>query len=108
PSAAAGRRGRAAGARPRLPPPRPGPRPPAGSRRGARVAFALPAGLTGELAALAQRHGATLFMALLALLDTLLRRSTGQDDLALGAPIATRGRRETEALVGLFVNTLVL
>ncbi len=77
-------------------------------RHGARRAFALAADLTAGLSALARRRGATLFMGLLAALDVLLLRSTGQDDVVVGTPVANRGRRETEDLIGLFVNTVVL
>src|SRR5262249_20196900 len=37
-----------------------------------------------------------------------LHRYTGQDDIAVGSPIANRTRAETEGLIGFFVNTLVL
>ena len=38
----------------------------------------------------------------------MLHRYTGQDDIAVGSPIAGRTRSETEGLIGFFVNTLVL
>jgi len=60
------------------------------------------------LAALSRRHGATLFMTLLAAFYTLLSRYTGEEDLAAGTPIAGRNNEETEGLIGFFVNTLVL
>jgi non-ribosomal peptide synthetase component F len=47
-------------------------------------------------------------MTLLAALDVLLHRVTGQDDLVVGAPIANRERLEIEGLIGCFVNTLAL
>ena len=47
-------------------------------------------------------------MTLLAALQTLLLRYTGQDDIAVGTPIAGRNAREIEGLIGFFVNTLVL
>jgi len=54
------------------------------------------------------RGGATLFMTLLAAFGVVLSRHTGQDDLLVGSPIAGRNRKETEGLVGFFVNTLPL
>ena len=47
-------------------------------------------------------------MTLLAGFAALLQRLTGQEDLAVGTPIAGRSRAEMEPLIGLFVNTLVL
>ncbi|PZV34685.1 non-ribosomal peptide synthetase [Mesorhizobium kowhaii] len=55
----------------------------------------------------ASEEGATLFMVLLAGLAALLQRYTGDEDIAIGAPIANRTRPEVEALIGFFVNTLV-
>ena len=47
-------------------------------------------------------------MTLLAAFQTLLYRYTGQEDIAVGSPIAGRNRQEIEGLIGFFVNTLVL
>jgi amino acid adenylation domain-containing protein len=84
------------------------PRPPVQSFRGDARAVVLPAGLSMEVAALARGRGVTLFMALLAAWQTLFYRYTGQDDVLIGSPVAGRGRRELEGLIGLFVNTVVL
>ncbi|HEY2737869.1 MAG TPA: condensation domain-containing protein, partial [Thermoanaerobaculia bacterium] len=84
------------------------PRPAVRSYRGATRPVRLPAGLTGRMEALARREGATLFMVLLAGFQALLARISGQEDLAVGSPIAGRNRVEIEGLIGLFVNTLVL
>ncbi len=78
------------------------------STRGARQGFTLPAGLESDLRALARGQGATLFMILLATFHAYLSRSSGQDDILTGVPIAGRNRIETEGLIGLFVNTLVV
>jgi amino acid adenylation domain-containing protein len=84
---------------------------PRGRRRGGRGGsrpFTLPAGLARSLTALGRQRGSTLFMTLLATLETLLHRHGAGDDLVLGAPVAGRTHREIEGLIGLFVNTLVL
>ncbi len=47
-------------------------------------------------------------MTLLAAYDVLLCFYSGQEDILVGSPIAGRTRRETEGLVGFFINTLVL
>ncbi|MFI5958878.1 amino acid adenylation domain-containing protein [Cryptosporangium sp. NPDC051539] len=64
--------------------------------------------LTARLTALGAAHGATLFMTLLAAYQVLLARHSGQDDFAVGSPVAGRTRPETEPLVGMFVNMLAL
>ncbi len=64
--------------------------------------------LPRDLLTLSRRCGATLFMSLLAGFHVLLGRQVGQDDIAIGSPIANRNRWETEGLIGFFVNTLVL
>ncbi|MCP4660215.1 MAG: amino acid adenylation domain-containing protein, partial [bacterium] len=84
------------------------PRPPVPSHRGATVSRKLPGALAETLRSLGHRQGATLFMTLLAGFLTLLHRYTGQRDLVVGTPVANRGRREIEGLIGLFLNTLVL
>ncbi|MEK7327247.1 MAG: condensation domain-containing protein, partial [Chloroflexota bacterium] len=84
------------------------PRPAAQTHRGAHFTFTLDAALTQTLRALSRREGATLFMTLLAAFQTLLHRYTGQDDICVGTPIASRTRAEIEPLIGFFVNTLVM
>ena len=84
------------------------PRPPVLGSRGGEAGLDVPQALVDSLRGLARQEGATLFMALLAGFQTLLSRYSGQEDLAIGSPIAGRTRMETEDLVGFFVNTLVL
>jgi len=83
-------------------------RPALQSYRGERQSFELSKELTHGLKALSRKEDVTLFMALLAGFQTLLHRYTGQDDIAVGSPIANRNRAEIEGLIGFFVNTLVL
>lgn len=84
------------------------PRPAVQTFRGDRQSFTLPADVAEPLKELAQSEGATLFMTLLAAFKVLLSRYTGQNDIVVGSPIAGRNRAETEGLIGLFINTLVL
>jgi amino acid adenylation domain-containing protein len=84
------------------------PRPPSPSYRGADVDCAIDALTHRELQALAARHGVTMFMVLHAALATLLHRMTGGDDIVVGTPIAGRGDAALDALIGMFVGTLVL
>ncbi len=84
------------------------PRPAGDVFRGARrtVHVSLPG--IEALEALGRREEATVFMALLAAFEVLLHRVTGQTDISVGTPVAGRSRSETEGLIGLFLNTLVL
>ena len=83
-------------------------RPAVQSHRGARHTHQIPASLQRKLQALSRREGVTLFMTLLAAFQVLLYRYTGQEDVVVGSPIAGRTTVETERLIGLFLNTLVL
>jgi len=84
------------------------PRPAARTYRGATAPLSIPLRLTDRLKELSRKQGATLYMALLALLKTLLSRYSGQHDIAVGTPIAGRRQPETEGLIGFFINTLVM
>ena len=81
---------------------------PASSRRGAQLRFRLSPELTKSLNSVGRLEGATLFMTLLAAFQTLIARTTGQDDFLVGTPVAGRNRGELHGLIGFFVNTLVL
>src|SRR5438067_2355941 len=84
------------------------PRPAVQSYRGAITSLVLPAELVAGLRRLGREHGCTLFMTLLAGWQALLSRYSGQEEVVVGTPIAGRTRRETEGLIGFFVNTLAL
>ena len=84
------------------------PRPPAQTFRGTTQPFTLPAELAAGLARLSRNEEVTLYMTLLAAFQTLLHRLTGQHDILVGSPVAGRAQVETEALIGCFLNTLVL
>lgn len=57
---------------------------------------------------LAQRHGATPFMVLLAAYHAVLSRYAGCGDFCIGTAVANRVRPELEGLLGCFVNLLPL
>jgi len=84
------------------------PRPLQQSYQGATQLLELPLDLAEALEVLSQQEGATLFMALLAAFQAFLFRYTGQEDIAVGSPIANRNRSDLEGLIGFFANTLVL
>ena len=60
------------------------------------------------LKALSLREGVTLFMTMLAAFKLLLWRYTGQTDLLVGSGVANRRLPESEHLLGMIVNTVVL
>jgi amino acid adenylation domain-containing protein len=105
-------RGRLAGAVPlELPADRPLAAP--GPSRGGVSAASLPPALAAELERLARGAGATPFMLLLAAFQAQLARyslsqSSGSASVAVGSPVANRGRAEVEGLIGFLVNMLVL
>ena len=84
------------------------PRPVEQDYAGTRISFVWDEHLTQGLKALAQRHGATLFMTVLSGWSVLLSKLSGQDDVVIGTPMENRSRIELESLIGLFVNTLAL
>jgi amino acid adenylation domain-containing protein len=84
------------------------PRPARQDYAGGVVGIGLDAELTAGLGALSRRHGATLFMTLLAGWAATLGRLSGQEEVVVGTPSANRGGREIEGLIGFFVNTLAL
>jgi amino acid adenylation domain-containing protein len=84
------------------------PRPPTPTGRGGALPVAVPAGTADALGGLAVAAGTTRFAVLVAALEAMVLRSTGQSDFGIGAPVANRQRDETAGTVGFFVNTLVL
>ncbi|WP_143137660.1 condensation domain-containing protein, partial [Burkholderia ubonensis] len=83
-------------------------RPARRSARGARHVFSLDAPLAARLRAFAAATGATPFAVLLAALDALLARASGDARICVGVPAANRERAETAGLIGFFVNTLAI
>lgn len=82
-------------------------RPPAPSHRGARVTIEIDERLTRGLKALGHAEKTTLFTTLLASLQVLLYRYSGQEDVPIG--VAVSGRRPDFAwAIGYFTNMLVL
>ncbi|MEW2546596.1 non-ribosomal peptide synthase/polyketide synthase [Streptomyces sp. NPDC047002] len=75
---------------------------------GAVHTFTVPAALTGALGELAGRHHTTLHTALVAAVQALLARWSGQDESMVGSLTPGRSRTDLERAVGFFVNTVVL
>ncbi|HVR99896.1 MAG TPA: amino acid adenylation domain-containing protein, partial [Thermoanaerobaculia bacterium] len=84
------------------------PRPPVQTFSGKRLPMALPPEVIRGLRPFNERRGVTSFMTLLAMLDVLLQRWSGLDDIVVGSPVVTRPQPETHPLIGFFINTAVL
>ncbi|WP_063623054.1 non-ribosomal peptide synthetase [Bacillus halotolerans] len=70
--------------------------------------FVIPEHLKQRLRQMEENTGATLYMILLAAYTVLLSKYSGQEDIVVGTPSAGRTHLDVEAVVGMFVNTLVI
>ena len=61
-----------------------------------------------RLEVLGQSHGASLFMVLVALIDTLLHRYTESEDITIGSAVAGREQAELAAQIGFYINLIAL
>ncbi|GAB2510252.1 amino acid adenylation domain-containing protein [Nocardia heshunensis] len=84
------------------------PRPARASHRAAEHVARVDRELTAAIERCARTHRATPFMVVHAALAVVLARLGGSGDVVIGTPVAGRGVRELDDLVGMFVNTLVL
>jgi surfactin family lipopeptide synthetase A len=81
------------------------PRPEVQTYRGATELLFLPSAVIDPLRSLAAGQSATLFMALATGFYVLMHRYTGQTDITLGTPAASR-TPETEGIMGYFLNMM--
>lgn len=77
-------------------------------QRGGTTRGHIAAPLVKALKALGRQQEATLFMVLAAAFNLLLHRYTGAEDVVIGVPSVGRSSPETERMLGLFINTVVL
>lgn len=61
-----------------------------------------------KLKAFSKEQDVTLFMTLMAGINFLLHRYTGQDDIIIGTPVAGREHPDLENQMGLYLNTLAI
>ncbi|MDQ1355593.1 MAG: hypothetical protein QG657_5903 [Acidobacteriota bacterium] len=57
---------------------------------------------------LAVAEGATLFIVVFSILNVLLTKLSGQEDIVVGSPIAGRRHSDIQQVIGIFINTLAL
>uniref|UniRef100_UPI0005667065 non-ribosomal peptide synthetase n=1 Tax=Nocardia sp. CNY236 TaxID=1169152 RepID=UPI0005667065 len=84
------------------------PRPEIASHAGGTYHVEIDADARRALAEVARARGVTLFMLVHAALAAWTGRLSGSTDVVIGTPIAGRGERALDNVVGMFVNTLVL
>ncbi|MEU8620491.1 amino acid adenylation domain-containing protein [Streptomyces sp. NPDC048623] len=84
------------------------PRAPVRDPAGALHKQAIPGELIAAVDRLAREQRGTAFMVLLAAYQVLLGRLTGQQDFAVGTPVAGRTRLEHEDVVGCLAGTVAL
>ncbi|WP_156094992.1 non-ribosomal peptide synthetase, partial [Nocardia lijiangensis] len=78
------------------------------SMRGDVADAVIPAETFAGIERLARTANATTFMVVHAALAVLLARLSGSEDITIGTPVAGRGERALEPLIGMFVNTVPL
>ncbi len=84
------------------------PRPAVKTYNGAIIKKVIARDAVGKLKVITQKEGGTLFMGLLAIVNAILYRYTGQEDIIIGSPIAGREHIDIEDQIGFYVNTLAL
>ncbi|MCP5053166.1 MAG: amino acid adenylation domain-containing protein, partial [bacterium] len=57
---------------------------------------------------LGTRNGSTLYMNILAALNTLFYKYTGQTDIVVGTGVAGRPHEDLQQVIGMFINTLAI
>lgn len=80
----------------------------AGKGRAGSVHFTLPEGLTLQIVTFSRQEKASIFIVLLAAFNLLLNRYSGQEDLVVCAPMASREHSDVEKLIGYFNNIVVI
>lgn len=84
------------------------PFPPVPTFKGASVRTEFDPAMYEALRQFSRREGVTLFITLLSAFNALLSRYSGQEDIVIGTSVANRRLQESENLIGMIVNNLVL
>ncbi|WP_057511660.1 non-ribosomal peptide synthetase [Staphylococcus sp. NAM3COL9] len=75
---------------------------------GRTVSMKMPDNIRNTINQLAQATGSTDYMVLLSSFMVLLNKYSRQEDIVVGSPISGRTHKDTENLLGMFVNTLAM
>ena len=84
------------------------PRPQIQSYRGSNIAGKIEEEVKAKIVELCKASGATEYMVLLAAFMVLLSKYSNQESVVVGTPISGRTHRDTESIIGMFVNTLAI
>ncbi|MCP5049471.1 MAG: AMP-binding protein, partial [bacterium] len=82
------------------------PRPAVQSFEGDRLFMEIKEPLLGKIKRILETTGTTLYMLLLTVLNILLSRYTGQEDIVVGTTVSGRNHADLENLLGMFINPL--
>ncbi|MCP5051154.1 MAG: amino acid adenylation domain-containing protein, partial [bacterium] len=84
------------------------PRPEIQSFEGNVIRFLFDETETREIKASVRQLDVTLYMFILAIVNILLSKLSGQEDIIVGTPVAGRRHADLQHIVGMFVNTLAM
>lgn len=84
------------------------PRPPVQRHQGAHHRITLERELGEQLLTVGRAEGVTFYITMLAAFSTLLYLLSGEEDIVIGSPIASRNHTELDGLIGFFTNTIAL
>ncbi|HVI39747.1 MAG TPA: condensation domain-containing protein, partial [Anaerovoracaceae bacterium] len=83
-------------------------RPKEKSNKGATVERKMDSELRLRVEEIAKTHGATGYMVYMSALMVLLGKYSRQEDIVIGSPVNGRIHKDTENILGMFVNTLAM
>ncbi len=81
-------------------------RPMVQSMEGDKVCCCLGSDLYNKLGSFSHHVGITKYIVLNTIYNIFLHEYTGQNEIVVGCPVAGRGGRDTESIIGVFINTL--
>jgi amino acid adenylation domain-containing protein len=75
---------------------------------GGNITLQLGEELTKKLRTITKETGTTLYMVLLSVINILLSKYSGQEDIVIGTLTAGRSHVDLEKIIGIFINTLAM
>lgn len=75
---------------------------------GEKITIEIGEQLAGKIQTFVNQNGVTVYMLFLSVAMVLLSKYSQQEDIIIGSPISGRIQKETEEMLGMFVNTLAM